>query len=505
MRGIEKPKVSVIVPVYNGEKFIHRCLDSLIYQTLSEIEIIAVDNQSTDNSWQVLKSYETHFPGKVRAFMLEEHSNGPGAGRNLGLKYAHADYIGFADVDDFFDYTAFELMYEKAVSDGCDLVYVGSYDVTDNNMKITRTLPTGTREEILTIGSMVFWNKLIHRKLFDIAGQIPEGMVFEDLAYCPILVSYAQNIGYIPKPLYYYIIREDSGVNTLNPDRVLMSLKAEDIGLQKCNPIYLDYFSDSVAMRLCNDIRDRWQFTDSFIAQLKKIKPFLEYNFYFKNDERNYMRVTRYYKTPDEPMRQKVYLNGFVPGITEDYVENVRKKAFWGNVEIEVLSEKNCDISEIAHSIKRAGNPELVGQYFALKKIYETGGIYLDSCIEIVNPFNCLRYYKAFFGYENQTEFTDKIWGGQKNSSVLCRLIKKIESAVSIQEFKDVIRHICFIELHIPLDGCRHLLEYDAAVFGPGMFMLDNGDKMHVANHNFKKRGKQPDYIVVKRATLTSC
>lgn len=504
MEKIMKPKISVIVPVYNGEAFIHRCLDSLIYQTMEEIEIIVVDNKSTDRSWEILKEYQCHFPEKVRIFMLDKHSDGPGAGRNLGLKYAQADYIGFADIDDFFEYNAFELMYEKAISEECDLVYVASYDLKGKDLKITRTLPTGSREEILTIGSMVFWNKLIHKDLFEKAGKIPEGMVFEDLAYCSTLVSYAEKIGYISTPLYYYVIREDSGVNTLEPSRVLKSLEAEDIGLKNCNSEYLDYFADSVAMRICNDIRDRWQFTDSYIEQLRKIKPYLENNDYFLNDKRNFKRVEIFYKLADKPMPCQIYLNGFLDKPANDFIEYVKEKAFFSNTKIIVLDENTCDIEEntLEKNLLEKNKKELLGQYLALKKIYQDGGIYLDSCIEIDMPFNCLRYYEAFFGYSDKENFTDKIWGGIANSKVIYKIMKRIEQDQNEKKLDQIIKEICMFDLDIPINGKTNLTDYSAAVLAPCVLMYDDGSFFHMACHNFKKYSYLDEYITIKRSSI---
>lgn len=498
------PKISVIVPVYNGEDFIHRCLDSLIYQTMKELEILVVDNRSTDHSWEILEDYQRHFPEKVRIFMLEEHSDGPGAGRNLGLEYARADYIGFADIDDFFEYNAFELMYEKAISEECDLVYVASYDLRGNKLKVTRTLPTGSREEILTIGSMVFWNKLIHKDLFEMAGKVPEGMVFEDLAYCSTLVSYAKKIGYIPIPLYYYVIREDSGVNTLEPSRVLKSLEAEDIGLRNCNPEYLDYFADSVAMRICNDIRDRWQFTDSYVEQLRKIKPFLYNNEYFKKDERNYKRVEFYYSLPDEPMPCRIYLNGFSENLSGDFIEHVREKAFFFNTEIVILDEHICNIEEntLEKDLLDKDKRELLGQYLALKRIYQTGGIYLDSCIELDMPLNCLRYYKAFFGYSDKENFTDKIWGGTAKSEVIYKIIQKIQQGKGEKMLSQAIKEVCMFDLQISINGETNLTDYPAAVFAPCVFMYDDGAFFHITCHNFKRNAHLKEYITLKRSSI---
>ena len=498
-------KVSIIVPVYNAEEFIHRCVDSLVYQTLEEIEIILVDNQSTDNTWSILQDYRREFPDKVYIYELEKHYDGPGAGRNLGLKYAKSKYIGFADSDDYFEYNAFELMYDKAVKEECDLVYVASYDVIGQQCKLTRTLKQGTREEILTVGSMVFWNKLFEKKLFDDAGVIPDNMVFEDLAYCSELVYYAKKIGYIDKPLYYYIIREDSGVNTLNPDRVLKSLDAEDRGLAKCNPMYIDWFADSVAMRLCNDIRDRWQFADSYIAQLKKIKPYLKDNQYFINDKRNYSRVMNYYSLSDEPMPTVVYVNNFAKNVTPEFLDMIKEKAFWQGTQIVLLDESNCDVfgHNVAKNAYENRDYETLGHYFALCKIYETGGVYLDKCIELDMSLNYVRYFNVFFSFLDKESFSDRIFGAIAGNEVIKRLIELYDNSTgNMIQFSELIKWVLNMELNIPMNNETNLFTYKVSVFGTPVFVIDNGAKLHMACHNFKDKCDSEEYVTVKKSTL---
>ena len=116
-----RPLITCIVPIYNGENWIRRCLDSLVYQSLENIEIIAVNNGSTDGTYEVLEQYHHAFPNKVFAGTIE-HTNGPGGGRNYGLAHARAPYIIFADADDYFDTTAFEELYNKAVEGDYDMV-----------------------------------------------------------------------------------------------------------------------------------------------------------------------------------------------------------------------------------------------------------------------------------------------------------------------------------------------------------------------------------------------
>ncbi len=171
-----KPLVTVIVPIFNGSKWISRCLDSLIYQTLKNIEIIAIDNGSTDNTWEILTAYSNKYAEKIFIKTIP-HTNGPGGGRNVGLEMARANYIAFADIDDYFEYDAMESMYEKIVEGDYDIVYCASCDIKDGVIKKTRTLSTAEKSFVIQYGSMVFWNKLFKRDLFEKAGRIPEHCV----------------------------------------------------------------------------------------------------------------------------------------------------------------------------------------------------------------------------------------------------------------------------------------------------------------------------------------
>ena len=113
------PKVSVIVPVYNTSKYLVRCMEALVNQTLEEIEILAVNDGSTDNSLEILKKYEVQYPQKVR--VLSKENGGQATARNLGIRESRGEYIGFADSDDCVERTIFEKMYLLAKKDDSDL------------------------------------------------------------------------------------------------------------------------------------------------------------------------------------------------------------------------------------------------------------------------------------------------------------------------------------------------------------------------------------------------
>ena len=108
------PKVSVVVPVYNVERYLERCLDSLVYQTLKDIEIIVVNDGSTDKSEVIIQKYAKSYPKKVFAF--NKPNGGLSDARNYGIGKCHSDYIGFVDSDDYVDLDMFENLYNKAIS-----------------------------------------------------------------------------------------------------------------------------------------------------------------------------------------------------------------------------------------------------------------------------------------------------------------------------------------------------------------------------------------------------
>ena len=108
---MENIKVSVILPVYNVEKYLKQCLDTIVGQTLKEIEILCVDDGSTDDSVQILKEYEQK---DHRIKVLSQKNAGAGAARNLGLRHASGKYLSFLDSDDFFEPDMLETAYEQA-------------------------------------------------------------------------------------------------------------------------------------------------------------------------------------------------------------------------------------------------------------------------------------------------------------------------------------------------------------------------------------------------------
>lgn len=148
-----KPKVSVIIPIYNVEKYLARCMDSLLNQTLEDIEIIMVDDGSTDNSPMMCDEYEKK---DKRVKVVHKKNNGLGMARNSGLEIANGQYVAFIDSDDFIDRNAFKEMYEVAKLYEADMCMAGYYqfntkDGTSNKIELFKETKVFNADEVKSI------------------------------------------------------------------------------------------------------------------------------------------------------------------------------------------------------------------------------------------------------------------------------------------------------------------------------------------------------------------
>lgn len=226
-------KISVIVPIYNMEKYLKKCLDSLVNQTLNEIEIIAINDGSTDNSISILNEYSKKYKN-IRLFNNE--NQGISKARNFGIEKAKGKYIAFVDSDDYVETNMLEIMYNKAISDDLDIVVCDYYNYYENTGKIEEfkivdfenTNIKNNRKLLFQINPSP-WNKIYKKSLFnDKEYRFPIGIKYEDLGYIPILLSKAKKIGKVNVPLNYYLIRGNSETTTMDK-RVFDIYKILDI------------------------------------------------------------------------------------------------------------------------------------------------------------------------------------------------------------------------------------------------------------------------------------
>lgn len=204
-------KVSVIVPVYNVEKYIDKCLQSIKNQSLEDFECLIVNDGTKDNSIEIAKKTI----GKDSRFrFLDKENGGLSDARNFGLNEATGEYICFIDGDDYIDRDLLKLSYEKAKEHDSDIVCFDLYYKDDDNLTISKGANFYDVSNYQSNSKLIFCNNSANNKLFkkDFIKEkkFIKGIWYEDLATIPLWMAQANNVSYVDKPLYYYVQRKES-------------------------------------------------------------------------------------------------------------------------------------------------------------------------------------------------------------------------------------------------------------------------------------------------------
>ena len=221
-------KLSIIVPVYGVEKYMDKWLNSLVKQSLKEIEIIVVNDGTKDNSQKIIDKYVKKYPDKIKSYIKE--NGGQGSARNYGLKKATGEYIGYVDSDDFVEKDMYKKLYNKAKENNYDIVVCGNYNVSEDyqNKNIDTFINNyNTDLENIFFGKMAVWNKIYKRDiLIKNKLEFKEKVWYEDLAFTLKAIMNSNTFAFIDEPLYDYLIREGSTMNNSNVQRNLEILDA---------------------------------------------------------------------------------------------------------------------------------------------------------------------------------------------------------------------------------------------------------------------------------------
>lgn len=244
-------KISIIMPVYNVERYLKKCLDSVMNQTLEGIEIIAVNDGSKDNSLKILEEYQKNYPDRMKVYTTENH--GVSHARNYGLTKAVGDYILFVDSDDFLEKNMCEKLYQKAVTDGNDIVICGRYNVIEREHigevkkdivatdLICQNFKLIDNKFELAWISPFPWDKLFKRDLLE--GMLfPEKIRFEDLVFTFEVICKAESIGVVEEALYNYRRTTQGGF--------LNSLSEQTLDIIKAFELLFDYMKKNEYMDL---------------------------------------------------------------------------------------------------------------------------------------------------------------------------------------------------------------------------------------------------------------
>lgn len=224
--------VSIIIPIYNGEKYLNKCLESICNQTLKNIEIICVNDGSTDNTLNILKKYSSKYK---RMKVISTENNGQGSARNKALNIAKGEYIGFVDADDWIEFNTFELLYEKAKSNDLDLLFFQMINYINNTGKLIETeLYDHECFKANHIGENSIFNrkdtkdflfkipvcpvsKLYKKEFLDKNNiRFSEGMFFEDNDFFYKTYFKCERAGFYQKHFYYRRRHKDSVTQTFD-------------------------------------------------------------------------------------------------------------------------------------------------------------------------------------------------------------------------------------------------------------------------------------------------
>lgn len=239
-------KLSVIVPVYNmaADGKLEYCMNSLVAQTLSDIEIIAVDDASTDNSVEILQAYEKQYPGRVRVLCHDVNKRQGGA-KNTGLRAATGEWIGFIDSDDWVTPDYYEKLLEKAEETGADMVGCDYNLVSEHTFQVGQIVENNTADQtgelnaekhsslIRRFGSMVI--KIYKHSVIKENGLcFPEGIFYEDNCAGPLWSLHFKHFERVPEPMYYYYQHVTSTVHRITEERCRDRMRAELLFCKEC-------------------------------------------------------------------------------------------------------------------------------------------------------------------------------------------------------------------------------------------------------------------------------
>lgn len=220
----DKMKVSVIIPVYNAQQYLVECLGNIVNQTLQNIEVILVNDASTDESFTIMKECQRQFPDKI-CIINSEINLGAGGARNLGIKKARGEYIGFVDSDDLVDITMYEKLYNKAKKEDYDVIDCGYYKQSEDlamlhvSDEISGVLNSEKRKELIAGGGYIV-SKIFKRELFENEHlRFRKNVILEDADFLTYLYATIKNIGNVKEILYCYRDNMISSSNISDADR----------------------------------------------------------------------------------------------------------------------------------------------------------------------------------------------------------------------------------------------------------------------------------------------
>lgn len=284
---INNPKVSIIIPVYNTEKFIKKCLLSILLQTYENYECIIVDDGSTDKSILIAKDT---IGNDSRFIFLEQENGGQGSARNLGINHAKGKYLSFIDSDDYVEINFLENLLTTIIINDADICTC-NVKLLDNQGKLINEFVSkpekylSSKDLLNTKFYISNWmcNKLFHKKVFDKLRFDQNIRTYED-AHIMFRLIYGKNITHVNKSLYNYIQHYRSTSNSIKPTYINDRLSivetqfkfAKEIGITDQN--YLNYVYLKTFVFFCTIKIAR--FSNNYYSDVNKLKKSLDFEIF---------------------------------------------------------------------------------------------------------------------------------------------------------------------------------------------------------------------------------
>ncbi len=297
------PKLSIIVPVYNVEKYLDKCLDRILNSTYKDFELIVINDGTKDNSEQIITKYLEKEEYKDKITYISKENTGLSDTRNLGMSKAKGEYIAFVDSDDYIEPNMYELMMNKALEKDYDIVACDVrlvYENSDKEKIVSSAYEKDlfSKDEIkqtMLVYYPVVWNKIYKKSILDCV-EFSKGVWYEDMEFNLKVYPRINSIGVVKEPLYNYLQRGNSITYTYNDklydiitnmDTVIRYYKEQGIYeeyKEELEYLYLRYAYATFPKRLAK-CKDKKKYKEGINFAINKVNEnFPEYkkNRYFK-------------------------------------------------------------------------------------------------------------------------------------------------------------------------------------------------------------------------------
>lgn len=323
---MNNPKISIIVPIYNVEKYLHRCIESLINQTLKDIEIILVDDESPDNCPKICDEYAQK---DARIKVIHKKNEGLGLTRNAGLEIATGEYVAFIDSDDWIDSTMYETLYTIAREKQCDTVYCslqyyysptkiipfkevetecffhGRNEVDNFLLDMLAPLPDyhSDIKYMVSVCKAIYSRTIIEKNQLRFISE--RKVASEDMVFHTQYLRFAEHIGFIPKYFYNYFQNQNSITHTYTEAKIDRLKRF----IQEMNSIFKQYYPQkNYQLRLQRKALHYLRISLYIKFKMNK-KSFIHLNMEFKTlcNDPIFQRAIKNYPYQQLPIKHKLF------------------------------------------------------------------------------------------------------------------------------------------------------------------------------------------------------